>query len=172
MRESGDEVERPEPPHVADERATLAGFLDYQRATLLRKVAHLSDAEARRHLVPSPVLTLGGLVQHLTFTERYWFREVLAGERGLDYPWTDTDPDADFRMDPAETLEEVVAAYQRECARSRDVLAALPDLDLQVQRGADRLTARWVVVHMIEETARHNGHADLLREQIDGRTGE
>lgn len=163
-------MERIDPPFAADEKTTLAAYLDYHRATLLRKVAGLTDEQARWSPVPSGT-SLFGLVSHLTGVERWWFASVIAG-LDVAFPWRDDDPDADWRGPDGATLAEVVTAYEAECARSREVYAAA-DLDTVVTEGprAGR-NVRYVVVHMIEETARHNGHADLLREQLDGGTGE
>ena len=148
----------------------LVAFLEFQRATVRAKVAGLSDALARRHLLPSsPELTPAGLVRHLTAVERAWFRIVMAGE-AIDELATPDDPKAMLVRDD-DRLEDLLTAYQRECAAADAAVAAL-ELD-EPARGAGRSeTLRWIYLHMIEETARHNGHLDLLRESIDGRTGE
>ena len=162
-------MERIDPPLAADEKTTLAAYLDYHRATLLRKVAGLTDEQAKWSPVPSGT-SLFGLVAHLTSVERWWFAKVIAG-LDVELAWSDDDPDADWRGPDSATLADVVDAYEQECARSREVLAAA-DLDTVVEGPRAGRNVRYVVVHMIEETARHNGHADLLREQLDGGTGE
>jgi uncharacterized damage-inducible protein DinB len=162
-------MERIDPPLAADERTTLAAYLDYHRATLLRKVAGLTDEQARWSPVPSGT-SLFGLVSHLVTVERWWFAKVIAG-LDVEFPWSEDDPDADFRGPDGATLADVVRAYENECARSRAILAAA-DLDTVVTGERAGRTVRYVVVHMIEETARHNGHADVLRELVDGATGE
>jgi len=155
---------------VGDERATLTSYLDYQRAVMVRKVAELDDDALRRPMTPSG-LTLLGMLKHLAFVERYWFQEVFAG-RAVDYPWTDEDPDADWRAEPGETVEEIAALYRGECAIAREITAAASFDDVVTFREDRRITLRAIVVHMIEETARHLGHADIMREAIDGGTGD
>ncbi|BEP15489.1 DinB family protein [Acidothermaceae bacterium B102] len=166
-----DAAGRPEPPYDGDERATLAGYLDFQRATIAWKLAGLSDADAVRIVVPSSSMTLGGLVKHLIDVERYWFQQVLAGRDDVTYTWTDDDPDGDWRVEPAETVAVLLARYAVACDESRAVLAAT-SMEAFAHRGPTLVSVRWVVAHMIEETARHAGHADLLRELVDGVTGE
>lgn len=121
-------------------------------------------------MVPSGTSLLG-LVKHLAYVERGWFRESIANEK-VDHPFAADDPDADFRIEENETAEDIFALYRQECEESRRVLAEA-SLDHVVDY-PDRIagySVRWIVVHMIEETARHVGHADILREQLDGRTG-
>jgi uncharacterized damage-inducible protein DinB len=164
-------VDRPEPPIRGDERATLAGFLDYQRATLAWKVDGLEPEALRRPAVPTSGLTLLGLVRHMAEVERCWFRQRFAGE-GVSPIWcTDDDPDAEFDVDAADP-DEASAAWHHECDRARAIVAAATLDDTLRLEGADPISLRWVLVHMIEEYARHNGHADLLREAIDGSVGE
>jgi uncharacterized damage-inducible protein DinB len=164
------EVARPDLPDAAPEREMLTAFLDWHRATLLLKVAGLDDQALRRHLVPSQT-TLLGLVKHLSYVERTWFQIRFAGE-DLPVPWSDADPDADFRIEPDESTERILAFYREQVARSRAIVAATPSLDAPQKGPGRKRTLRWILVHMIEETARHNGHADILRELIDGTTGE
>ncbi len=164
-------VRRVEAPHVADEKEALMGWLDFHRATLLGKLEGLDDEALRRQLVPSGTSLLG-LVKHLTGAEHHWFVNgyARAGEPP-SFP-TDDDPDADFRIGPQESTAGVVEAYVAMCERSRSILAEADSLDDAVpteERGLVEL--RWILLHMIEETARHNGHADILRELIDGCTG-
>ena len=168
--------QRPIPPTVADERTMLCGWLDWHRETLATKCAGITPEQlATRAAAPSS-LSLLGLVRHLTDVERGWFRNLLSGEDTPPIYFTDADRDGDFdNVDPATTDAAVVDAtfdaWRAQCARARDIVAALPSLDeVRTRRGHD-VSARWVLIHMIEEYARHNGHADLLRERIDGAVG-
>ena len=155
-------------PREGDERTLLCAMVDYQRAVLLRKVGGLDKDDLRRTMTPTG-LTLLGLVKHLAYIERYWFQEVFAGET-VTMPWSDDDPDADWRPDPGEQAPEIVALYLREAERSRQIAAA--DLDAMSAHHDVTVSMRWVLLHMVEELARHLGHADLMREQIDGATGD
>ena len=152
-----------------DELQLLERFLDFHRDAVVRKVRDLDREAATRSLVESPT-TLLGIVKHLSDVEGFWFSEVLAGEP-LEYAWSDDDPDGDWRIGDDDTVEGVVAAYERACARSRDLVAGRSPLDLAAS-AKKPLTLRWIMVHMIEETARHAGHADILRELVDGSVGE
>jgi len=162
--------DRPEPPYLGDETGTLAGFLDFHRATLLWKIEGLDDEQLRRPMVPSGTSLLG-MVKHLAYVERWWFQQVWAG-REATYPFTDEDPDADWRVEPSETTADILALYRGECDASREIVAAAASLDEVAHHPRRKLSRRWILVHMIEETARHNGQADILREQLDGVTGE
>jgi uncharacterized damage-inducible protein DinB len=167
---------RIEPPRQVGERETLENFLDFYRDTILWKVSGLSDEQIRRVIVPSGWSPLG-MVKHLAYVERNWFRVRLAGEPDLPVPWTDDDPDADFRVEPAETTEEILRFYQEECERSRAIASASSLDDLAIEWPPDRPpekrpNLRWILVHMIEETARHAGHLDVVRELIDGAIGD
>jgi uncharacterized damage-inducible protein DinB len=156
----------------------LAGWLDWHRATLEVKCAGLDPAQLATRAAEPSTLTLLGLVRHMADVERAWFRRRLGGEDAPPLHYSDVDPDGDFdNVDPATadptTVEAAFAAWRAECARAREIAAALPSLDVMVtDRAGRRLSARWVLHHMVEEYARHNGHADLLRERIDGATGE
>ncbi|WP_433263085.1 DinB family protein [Micromonospora vinacea] len=155
---------------TGDERAVLTSFLDFHRAVLLRKLRGLSDADARRQLVPSAT-TLVGLVKHLTLVERNWFPTLLAPEPGDVYLTSEEDAVASFTLDDQETVVGLTEAYERACARSREVAASV-DLDHVVPHPQlGEVSVRWILVHMIEETARHAGHADILRELTDGECG-
>lgn len=163
---------RQDPPLAAPEKETLEAFLDYHRATLLCKVADVCDEDLRRPGTHSG-LTLLGLVKHLAYVERWWFRAVFAGE-DVAYPWSDQDLDAEWRVEPDETTEQILEIYRDEIELCREVIRER-SLDETARRPPPRdsgVTLRWIIVHMIEETARHNGHADILREAIDGKTGE
>ncbi|MGG2465122.1 DinB family protein [Streptomyces sp. RGM 3693] len=164
-------IERRDIPAAAGERAMLQGWLDFHRATLLAKCAGLTGEELARAGSPPSTLTLLGLVRHLAYVERWWFRQRFAGEGVDGLYFTKEDPDADFNaLDPARA-EADYAALIAEIAAC-DAVAADRDLDATFTATDGRtLNLRWVYVHMIEEYARHNGHADLLREALDGETG-
>lgn len=167
---------RTDPPLEAAEKEMLTAFLDYHRATLLMKIDGVSDEDLRRAMVPSGTSLLG-LVKHLACVERWWFRQVFSGE-DVEFPFSDDDPDADFRIEPHESTADVIALYKDEIAKSQAIVEQAESLDehahwdrkLRRSNASDH-TLRWIVAHMIEETARHNGHADILREMIDGATG-
>ncbi len=165
-----DAFTRTKPPRVGPEKEMTTAFLDYHRTTLLLKIQDLSD-EAARQTVPPSSMSLMGLIKHLAYVERWWFHWVFAGDE-VEFPWTEADPDAEWRVAEADTLASVAAFYQTECDRSRQIVTAAK-LDDLAQRPPDDepLTLRNILLHMLEETARHNGHADILRESIDGVTG-
>jgi uncharacterized damage-inducible protein DinB len=176
-----DEHGRPEPPLAGDETATLLGFLDYQRATLAWKCGGL-DATGLRAMVPPSSMTLGGLLKHVANVEDLWCSRRLHG-RDPAPPWDmadwKADPDWDWNSAAEDSPEQLFALWQDAVARSRSLVAeALADGGLE--RPAAWIddwygvapSLRWIVVHLIEEYARHNGHADLLRESVDGLTGE
>jgi Protein of unknown function (DUF664) len=161
-------------PLVADERTSLEAWLDYHRETLLWKCEGLADGQLRRRAVPPSRLSLLGLVRHMVEVERWWFRMNAAGEDVAYEYCTDDNPDGDFddvdTADPAADLQTL----RREFESSRAAVAGRSLEDTFVSRSHRRGTIdlRWVYVHMIEEYARHNGHADLIREVIDGATGD
>ncbi|WP_431873424.1 DinB family protein [Micromonospora marina] len=155
---------------TGDERAILDAFLDFHRATVLRKARGLTDADAARRLVPS-LTTLAGLLKHLALVERNWFRRLFDPEPGDIYLTSQADADASFALRPGEAVETLAAAYEAACDESRRVAARF-DLDHVVPHPQlGEVSLRWVLVHLIEETARHAGHADILRELTDGETG-
>jgi hypothetical protein len=162
-------VERVRPPEAGGERETLSGMLDFQRESVVNKVAGLTDEQAFGHPVPASALTPAGLVKHLTGTERFWFAIDFAAQ-DIEWPWPDDNPHGGFALSPDDTLPALVAAYQAECTRSRSVVAAA-GLDDLAQGDGMTFNLRYALTHMIEETARHLGHLDLLRESIDGSTG-
>ncbi|HEX4059457.1 MAG TPA: DinB family protein [Streptosporangiaceae bacterium] len=166
--------ERTIAPREADERATLTGFLDFQRATLAVKCEGLTDAQLRERAVSPSKLSLLGLVRHMAEVERVWFRPVLAGEEMAGLWATDGVLDPEPAFDSAATADVAAsfAAWHAECAHAAALTAGAPSLDVSGLRGGERYSLRWVLSHMIEEYARHNGHADLLRERIDGATGQ
>ncbi|WP_229669983.1 DinB family protein [Microlunatus endophyticus] len=153
---------------TAGERDALETFLDQYRAIVVWKLAGLSDDQAGRKLVESGT-TLGGIVKHLRHVEEAWFVNALDGVPRPE--WRDTDPEWQYRMEPGEMLAGLIADYESACATSRRIAAGRGLDDLAQHPRLGELSLRWVYLHMIEETARHAGHLDILREQIDGRTG-
>ncbi|MBV1850835.1 DinB family protein [Catellatospora tritici] len=160
-------VERIRPPENGTERDTLVGLLDFLRATVVHKVYGLSDEQAFARPVAASQLTPGGLLKHLTAVERYWFSIDFAA---LDVAWPSTEQDG-FPIEPGDTLAGIVAGYVAECERSRSAIAGA-ELDAAARGEGMAFTLRYALAHMIEETARHCGHLDLLRESIDGQTGQ
>ncbi|MEQ1786893.1 MAG: DinB family protein [Acidimicrobiales bacterium] len=169
---------RIEPAFGDDERTMLAGFLDYHRRTLVWKASGLTQAQLAQPL-PSSSLTIGGLVKHMALVEDSWFTERFAGGE-MPEPWAsadwDADPDWEHHSAADDTPEQLLGLYAAACDRSRAAYAAASSLDQRSvvpdRHVGEPFTLRWMVLHMIEETARHNGHVDLLREAIDGLTGE
>jgi Protein of unknown function (DUF664) len=164
---------RSEPALVLDERSMLIGWLDYHRATLAWKCDGLAPDQLRLRSVPPSSLSLIGLVRHMAEVERSWFRRRMAGYDVPPLYYTDDKPDDDF--DDVEGVEvvQVFADWAAECDFARDFVDQADDLDLLgLGYPTEPLSLRWVLTHMIEEYARHNGHADLLRESIDGATGD
>lgn len=171
---------RTDPPPRGSERATLLGFLDYQRQTLALKCAGLSHGELMSRSVPPSILSLVGLVRHLSDVERFWIRSSLSGNKDAPLYWFEDSPDIDFvfprgpAQDDAQALLVTASmdAWKAEMAYSDAVLSRV-ELDDAVSAGRHGLlSVRWILTHLIEEYARHNGHADLLRECIDGQVGE
>ncbi|WP_030708769.1 DinB family protein [Streptomyces sp. NRRL F-2580] len=160
-------------PATGDERRMLAAFLADHRATLELKCAGVGEELARRSIEPS-TLSLLGLVRHLADVERRWFRQVLAGQDAPPLFSSAADPDGDFDgavSDPA-AVEAAWEAWRTEVAFAERYVAEAPHLDVEaVDEWRGRVSLRWVLIHMVEEYARHNGHADLLRERIDGAVG-
>ena len=175
-----DEHGRPEPPAAADETDTLLGFLDYQRATFAWKCAAL-DAAGLRATVGVSSMTLGGMLKHMAYVEDWWFSRSLHGRPALS-PWSDVDwsgdPDWEWHSAAEDPPDMLRGLWQESVDRSRQLVAeALADggLDRPSQRpwpDGQTPSLRWILCHMIEEYARHNGHADLIRESVDGATGE
>jgi hypothetical protein len=162
---------RTEPPETGDERAMLAGFLDFHRQTLRWKCAGLTDEQLKTRSVPTSALTLLGLVRHITEVERWWFHRFF-GEIAEPVYFTDERVNDDFDALDSVPPAEVFTRLDAEVDRIRREIAAVPlDTEFTDRRGK-AYSLRWVYVHMIEEYARHNGHADLIREGIDGVTGE
>ena len=166
-------VERTAPDHAAAERRALEQWLDYHRDTLLMKCAGLTSEQLKRRALASSNLSLLGLVRHLADAERGWFRQCAAREDVPDLYWTEADHAADFNgIEPADAAADL-DIYRREIVATRKAVAdkGLDDVVPFPWGGADR-DVRWIYLHMIEEYARHNGHADLIREGIDGVAGD
>jgi uncharacterized damage-inducible protein DinB len=171
-------MERTDPDPGGDELTLLCQFLDYHRDTLVMKASGLDKQQLATRSGRS-TLTLAGLVKHMALVESSWFHEVLLG-RETPEPWNgvdwDADPDWEFHTAVDDEPEELLRLYATACERSRAAVAEVGDLDAlsakPSRRTGERFNLRWIMLHMIEETARHNGHADLLRENIDGVTGE
>lgn len=163
---------RADPPQVGDERELLCSFLDWHRKTFELKCLGVAAERLSERSVPASSMSLHGLVRHLAGAERWWFRIQFAGEDVPLLYYSDDDPGQDFdRLDG--DVSEAFESWRAECERSRRIVAAAASLE---QTGAGLRTGepfslRWLLVHMIAEYARHNGHADLLRESIDGATG-
>ena len=162
-------VERINPIKDGTELQTLTSVLDFLRATAVNKVAGLTDAQAFSAAVPPSTLTPATVVKHLAGTERFWFSIDFAN-LDVTWPWPDDDLHGNFRIEPGDTLAAIVDGYIEECEKSRRAIA---DADLDDSaRGEDMdFTLRFAMIHMIEETARHCGHLDLLREATDGSVG-
>jgi hypothetical protein len=163
---------RVDEPFTGDERAMLEGWLDYHRQTLLTKAAGLTAEQLRQAAVPPSNLTLLGLIRHMTEVERSWFRRRAAGEDLEHVYCTDDNPDGDFDDVADADAERDHATFLAEIELARKAAAGLPLEHEFTSRHHSRMSLRWVYLHMIEEYARHNGHADLLRERIDGVTGD
>jgi uncharacterized damage-inducible protein DinB len=167
-------VDRVDPPFIGDERSQLEDWLDYHRATVHVKCADLSEEQAWQTPLPSsPAMSPAGLVMHLYWVERNWFERILTRVE-VPLPWLLTDrPDPEFDRIGDETLDDILRRYADQCARSRQ-LAAGCHLDTMgvLPKSGREVPLRWIYFHMIEETARHNGHLDAMRELIDGTVGE
>ena len=167
--------ERPPLLHSGDERAQLGSWLDFMRATLLLKCAGLTMEQLRQRHLATSELTLLGILRHMAAVEQYWFESVLEDRDVTWYIDAEEDPDADFHDLDGLPLAEVESLFLQACEISRDIVAnrSLDDLsrNQDAERGGRTVDTRWVLVHMIEEYARHLGHADFLREMTDGATG-
>ncbi|MFF4244855.1 DinB family protein [Streptomyces sp. NPDC001822] len=160
-------------PTAWDERTQLTTFLDYARDTARAKCEGVSAENARRAPLPgSPLMTMSGLINHLRWVEYYWFQVVFLGEEDLG-PWTDEDPDREMRIAVDFPLTRLLDDYAEQSARYRGLVAD-NGLDEQAKgtiRDGLHVDLRWILLHLTEETARHNGHLDILREILDGTTG-
>ncbi len=166
-----------DPPLQGNELETLTAFLDYYRALIVDKASGLTQEQLHTRLEPS-TLTLAAIVHHLALVEHWWFHECFAGAEAIE-PWANApweeDRDWDFNiaanLDPPTIFER----YEQQCVLSRQVVANAEDLDqlsVRTNRQDQAWSLRWILGHMIEETARHTGHMDLIRESIDGATGD
>lgn len=161
----------PRPPRVADERTQLLGWLDLQRQLVRWKCEGISDDDAHRAVLPpSPLMTLAGLVSHLRWTEHCWFEVVFLGSGEEENPQFGEEEDADWRMDGV-PLARLLDEYERQWARSNEIVAAHALDEPGAHELAQGTTLRWMLLHMLEETARHVGHADAVRELLDGTRG-
>jgi len=161
---------RPEPPKAGPPVEMVEAFLDFQRATLLWKLDGVSDEELRRPRTSSG-MSLLGMLKHSAYVERGWFQIAFAG-RDEEPGYSADDPDADWRIEPHETTAAIVALYHAECEKSRQIVALAAWDDVAKGERGRGFTLGWILTHMVEEVARHNGHADIFRELIDGKTGE
>lgn len=174
-----DKFGRPLPPAAGSEIETLLGFLDFHRATLLWKTAGLEAEDLAKRLLPS-TMTLGGLLKHMAYVEETWFSVRLLGHEEAE-PWRsvdwDSDPDWEWNSAKLDSPDDLRTLFEASVVASRELTeralgqGGLDQLAAKPRRTGEHPSLRWILVHMIEEYARHNGHADLLREAIDGSTG-
>ena len=167
------QIPRQSTPTIAGERQLLEAWLDFHRQTLLSKCSGLTAEQLRQRPAPPSTMSLLGLVRHMTDVERGWFRRRIAGE-DIDFLYSsEADPDGEFDNVEGADAEQDFAAYLAEVELARQAAAGrgLDETFFHTHHKAD-MSVRWVYLHMIEEYARHNGHADLLRERVDGTTGD
>jgi uncharacterized damage-inducible protein DinB len=164
-------VDYEEIPRNGDERSTLLAFLEWERATLARKCEGLDADQLRRRAAEPSTLSLLGLVRHMADVERGWFRRTLAGEEIDDRYSSDDDIDGEFDNVDSADVEEAFASWHEECAHADEIISRRALDATGHQRSGREVSMRWILEHMVEEYSRHNGHADLLRERIDGATG-
>jgi hypothetical protein len=173
-------VTRTDPDLHGDELTLLSQFLDFHRATLVQKVDGLSAEQLRTRAVATSEITLAGMLKHLALVEDDWFQSRLLGRNDIE-PWAsapfDDDRDWDWHSATDDSPEYLLDLYSAACARSRaavvDTGGDLDRLSVEPDRHTGgHFSLRWIMIHMVEETARHNGHVDLIREAIDGSTGE
>jgi uncharacterized damage-inducible protein DinB len=163
-------MEYDEIPRNDDERTTLLAFLEWERSTLARKCDGLNADQMRQASAPPSNLTLLGLVRHMADVERGWFRRTLAGEDIEDRYSSDADPDGDFDNIATADVDEAFASWHEECGLADEIMSRRALEATGRQRTGREVSMRWILNHMIEEYSRHNGHADLIRERIDGTT--
>ena len=154
---------------LAEERETLRSFLQQNRSIVLWKLEGVTQQAATTSPVGSGT-TLLGIVKHLAWVERWWFTDFIGG-RPPDYPWSEADPDADFRIEPTDTVESIRELYTAAVGDANAVIDGAASLDVTGGSPGRERSLRWVLVHMIEETARHAGHMDIVRETVDGTVG-
>src|SRR5260370_39790956 len=172
MRWTARTIARQDVPYVSGERQMLEAWLDFHRQTLLGKCSGLTAEQLRQRAAPPSSMSLLGLIRHMAEVERGWFRRRIAGEEAGFLYSSEADPDGEFDHVDTADAEQEVATYLREIDLARQAAAdrELDETFFHSHRRA-QMSVRWVYIHMIEEYARHNGHADLLRERIDGATG-
>ncbi len=170
-------MQRSDPQLQVDELTSLVQFLDYHRTTFLSRIEGLDHEQANRRLASSD-LTIASLAKHLAFVEDSWFQDDFLGQP-MPAPWIDApfddDPDWELHSAGDDSPDELIALYRAACDRSRAAVASAASLDALSNRlssDGEAFSLRWIMLHLIEETARHNGHADLIRESIDGLVGE
>jgi uncharacterized damage-inducible protein DinB len=161
-------------PNAWDERTVLLAMLDYTRETARTKCEGIAPEHVgATPLDTSPLMSVGGVVNHMRWVEHSWIENRFVGGPDLG-PWTDEEPDKEFSIGAETPIEQTLAEYDEQIARTDAIIAGL-DLDARSQtpfRNGNEPTLRWVILHLIEENARHNGHIDILREQLDGTTGD
>ncbi|WP_333769953.1 DinB family protein [Streptomyces sp. IBSBF 2435] len=165
---------RTDVPPTGDERASLVTFLDYVRDTARMKCDGVSAEDARSAPLPgSPLMTLCGLINHVRWVEHWWF-DVMFLDGKDEGPWTDEDPDREMRIAVDIPLADLLAEYTAQNVRHRELVAAhsLDEMAKRTLRDGSAINLRWILLHLIEEIARHNGHLDILREMADGTTGD
>ncbi len=165
---------RTDVPTAWDERTTLLAFFDYTRDTVRAKCEELAAAHVIAAPLPtSPLMSIGGVVNHIRWVESSWIETDFMGGPGAG-PWTDDEPDKEFSIGAATPIEQTLAEYDEQRARSDAIIAKhdLDDLAARQLNTGERPTLRWIILHLIEENARHNGHLDILRELADGVTGD
>jgi uncharacterized damage-inducible protein DinB len=164
---------RTRPPFVADERTQLLGWLDLQRALVPWKCAGLAAVDAHRSVVPtSPLMTMAGVVSHLRWAEHLWFEVLFLGRPAEGPQFDEQREDADMRVGGV-ALGQLLEEYEQQCAVSREIVGAhsLDEVGRHLDFASAGATLRWMLLHMVEETARHAGHLDLIRELLDGEKG-
>lgn len=165
-------IDRAPLPNEGNERDLLTAFLEFHRQTLLWKCSGLTGEQLTSHSVPSTGMTLLGLIRHLTDVERAWLREVTSETPVQSLYWGQPERDSDFDDVAASDAEGDYATYVSELELCRQMQSKDLDATVVDPENGERFTFRWILIHLIEEYARHNGHADLIREAIDGETGE
>ena len=167
-------MERTDHPDAWDERTTLLTMLQYTRDTAIEKATGLTDAQAAAApIATSPLMSVGGVINHMRWVEHSWIENRFVGGPDLG-PWTDESPDQEFIDGSTLPLQTVIDGYREQSATTDAIIAGL-QLDDRSQtafRSGDHPTLRWVILHLVEENARHNGHIDILREIADGTTGD
>jgi uncharacterized damage-inducible protein DinB len=173
MVEYIEDPRRPDPPLAAPEREMLEAWLEFHRTTLLIKCEGLSDDDRTRRPVATSLMSLHGLVRHMADVERSWFQRTLRSSlEPVPLFWSREQPEGDWEGAVGADWEADLATWQAECETSRRIAGDHSLDDVGEARDGRRVSLRWIYVHMIEEYARHNGHADLIREMVDGSVGD